>query len=77
MTQVRLDALLGAWALSAAVCDPVYTDRPFRFASEKLHKAIMVKMGGMGGARSMFRRSSSRDGFRRPAGIPSAPDGNG
>jgi hypothetical protein len=49
LTRVRLDLLLGAWALSAAVLKRVYKDRPFRFASEKLHKAIMVRIGGMQG----------------------------
>jgi hypothetical protein len=48
--QLRLDALLEAWAVSARVASKLHADRPFRFASEDLHHAIMVKMGGMGGA---------------------------
>jgi hypothetical protein len=49
MSRVRLAALLRMWAITAAVLTRFYDDRPFRFASEKLHKAIMVKMGGMHG----------------------------
>ena len=50
LTRLRLAAVLGAWALSARLLSRFYRDRPFRFASEKLHKAVMVKMGGMQGA---------------------------
>jgi hypothetical protein len=49
LTRLRLAALLGTWALVARTLSRLHTDRPFRFASEKLHKAIMVKMGGMHG----------------------------
>jgi hypothetical protein len=48
--QIRLDALLDAWALSARVATELHADRPTRIASEELHHAIMVKMGGMAGA---------------------------
>jgi hypothetical protein len=48
-TRLRLAAVLGAWSMSAHVLRHAYKDRPYRFASEKLHKAIMVKMGGMHG----------------------------
>ena len=50
LTGARLTALLHGWALSAHVLRYLYRDRPFRFASEELHKAIMVRMGGMHGA---------------------------
>jgi hypothetical protein len=49
LTRLRLTALLGAWAISASVLRRVYRDRPFRFLSEKLHKALLVRMGRMGG----------------------------
>ena len=49
LSRLRLAAVLGAWSLSARLLSRFYGDRPFRFASEKLHKAIMVKMGGMEG----------------------------
>jgi len=49
LQQVRLDALLEAWAVSARVATRLHAERPFRFASEELHHAIMVKMGGMDG----------------------------
>jgi len=48
-TGLRLAALLGTWSLAAVVLRRFYSDRPFRFASETLHKAIMVRMGGMDG----------------------------
>ena len=48
--KLRLDAMLEAWEVSARVATRLHADRPFRFASEALHHAIMVKMGGMGGA---------------------------
>jgi hypothetical protein len=49
LTRLRLRLLLTGWAWSAGLLKRVYRDRPFRFASEKLHRAIMVKMGGMHG----------------------------
>jgi ER-bound oxygenase mpaB/B'/Rubber oxygenase, catalytic domain len=49
LTRVRLAALLGGWALAARLLRKFYRDRPFRFASETLHKAILVRMGRMGG----------------------------
>jgi hypothetical protein len=49
LQRIRLDALLDAWAASARVASRLHADRPFRFASEELHHAIMVKMGGMDG----------------------------
>jgi hypothetical protein len=49
LTRLRLDLLLGTWALAAGVLQRFYKDRPFRFASEKLHKAILVRIGGMDG----------------------------
>jgi hypothetical protein len=48
--QVRLDALLEAWALSARLATGLNADKSIRIASEELHHAIMVKMGGMAGA---------------------------
>jgi ER-bound oxygenase mpaB/B'/Rubber oxygenase, catalytic domain len=48
--QIRLDALLDAWALSARLATELHADKPIRIASEELHHAIMVKMGGMAGA---------------------------
>jgi|SoiMethySBSTD1v2_1073268.scaffolds.fasta_scaffold01399_23 hypothetical protein len=47
--QIRLDALLDAWALSARLATELHADQPIRIASEELHHAIMVKMGGMAG----------------------------
>jgi hypothetical protein len=49
LARLRLAVVLGAWSLSARLLSRFYKDRPFRFASEKVHKAIMVKMGGMHG----------------------------
>jgi hypothetical protein len=49
LERIRLDALLEAWSVSARVATRLHSDRPFRFASEELHHAIMVKMGGMDG----------------------------
>ena len=48
--RIRLDALLEAWEVTARVATKLHADRPFRMASEDLHHAIMIKMGGMGGA---------------------------
>jgi hypothetical protein len=48
--QIRLDAVLEAWALSARLATELHSDKPIRIASEELHHAIMVKMGGMAGA---------------------------
>jgi hypothetical protein len=48
--KIRLDAMLEAWEVAARAATRLHADRPFRFASEALHHAIMVKMGGMGGA---------------------------
>ena len=50
LTRLRLVVLLKMWALSAAVLTRFYRRRPFRFASEKLHKAIMERMGRNEGA---------------------------
>jgi hypothetical protein len=49
LQQLRLDALLEAWALSAAVATRLHSDRLLRIASEKLHHALLVKMGEMEG----------------------------
>jgi ER-bound oxygenase mpaB/B'/Rubber oxygenase, catalytic domain len=49
LTRLRLAAILRAWALAAGLLRRLYKDRPFRFASERLHKAILVRMGRMGG----------------------------
>jgi hypothetical protein len=48
-TRLRLDLLLAGWALGARILRRFYKDRPFRFLSEKLHKAILVRMGGLEG----------------------------
>ena len=48
--KVRLDAVLDAWAVSARLATELNADRSIRIASEDLHHAIMVKMGGMAGA---------------------------
>jgi hypothetical protein len=48
--QIRLDALLEVWKISARLATRLHADQPFRLASEELHHAIMVKIGGMGGA---------------------------
>ena len=50
LARARLAAVLGGWALAARVLRRFYKRRPFRFASESVHKAIMEKMGGMHGA---------------------------
>jgi len=49
LTRLRLAAVLGTWAVAAAVLRRMYRDRPFRFASEQLHKAILIRMGRMHG----------------------------
>jgi len=48
--KVRLDAVLDAWAASARLATELNADKSIRIASEDLHHAIMVKMGGMAGA---------------------------
>jgi hypothetical protein len=48
--QIRLDAVLDGWALSARLATELHADQPIRIASEELHHAIMVKMGGMAGS---------------------------
>lgn len=50
LTRIRLAALLAQWSIAARVLSRFHSDRPFRFASENLHKAIMVRMGRMQGA---------------------------
>jgi hypothetical protein len=49
LARLRLAAVLGTWSLKAFALKRLYKDRPFRFASEKLHKAVMVRLGGMHG----------------------------
>lgn len=49
LSRLRVSAILTGWAIGAALLRRAYKDRPFRFASEKLHKAIMEKLGGMHG----------------------------
>ena len=49
LTRLRLRALLGTWSASAHVLKRLYRDRPFRFASERLHQALLIRMGGMEG----------------------------
>jgi hypothetical protein len=48
--KVRLDTLLDAWEASARIATTLHADKAFRLASEEIHHAIMIKMGGMGGA---------------------------
>ena len=48
--KVRLDAVLDAWAVSARLATELNADKSIRIASEDLHHAIMMKMGGMAGA---------------------------
>jgi len=48
-TRLRVAAVLATWAFAARTLRHFHRDRPFRFASEKLHKAIMIRMGGMHG----------------------------
>jgi len=48
--KVRLDAVLDAWAASARLATELNADKSIRIASEDLHHAIMMKMGGMAGA---------------------------
>lgn len=50
LQQVRLDAMLEAWEISARAATKFHRDAAFRLASEQIHHAIMIKMGGMGGA---------------------------
>jgi hypothetical protein len=71
LTRVRLAALLGAWSFAARVLSRFHRDRPFRFASEKLHKAIMVKMGGMHGVAFDVPPEFEKRWF--PEGRPPAP----
>jgi hypothetical protein len=49
LTRLRVAVVLRLWAMAAAVLSRFHQDRPFRFASEKLHKAVMVRLGGMHG----------------------------
>lgn len=49
LARLRLAAILRAWSLAAGVLSRLYTKRPFRFASERLHKAVLVRMAGMDG----------------------------
>jgi len=49
LQQLRLDVVLEAWEASARLATRLHGDPSARIASEELHHAIMVKMGGMGG----------------------------
>lgn len=73
-TRFRLGALLRMWAVTASVLTRFYDDRPFRFASEKVHKAIMVKMGGMHGVAFDFPPEFVAKWF--PEQRPGAPGRN-
>jgi hypothetical protein len=71
LTRLRLAALLSTWSLSASILRRVYRDRPFRFLSETLHKAIMVRMGGMDGVPFEVPPEFVAQWF--PEGRPAAP----
>ena len=76
LQQLRLDAILDAWAAAARVATRLHSDRPFRFASEELHHAIMVKMGGMGGAAFQVPPEFVAQWFPDGAPGPLAPPAN-
>jgi hypothetical protein len=71
--QIRLDAVLEAWALSARLATELHADKPIRIASEELHHAIMVKMGGMAGAPFEVPDEFVRRWFPDAQGGPAAP----
>jgi hypothetical protein len=50
LQQLRLDVVLEAWEASARLATRLHADPGLRIASEELHHAIMIKMGGMAGA---------------------------
>jgi ER-bound oxygenase mpaB/B'/Rubber oxygenase, catalytic domain len=50
LQQARLDVVLDTWAVSARVATRLHSDRMLRNASERLHHAILIKMGEMDGA---------------------------
>jgi ER-bound oxygenase mpaB/B'/Rubber oxygenase, catalytic domain len=71
--QIRLDAILDAWALSARLATELHGDKPIRIASEELHHAIMVKMGGMAGAPFEVPEEFVKRWFPEDAGEATAP----
>ena len=71
--QVRLDALLDTWALSARLATELNADKSIRIASEDLHHAIMVKMGGMAGAPFEVPDEFVKQWFPGDAGGPARP----
>jgi hypothetical protein len=73
LQQIRLDALLETWALSARLATELHADKPVRIASEELHHAIMVKMGGMAGAPFEVPDEFVKRWFPDGAAGPTAP----
>jgi hypothetical protein len=71
--QIRLDALLDAWALSARLATDLNADKSIRIASEELHHAIMVKIGGMAGAPFEVPDEFVKQWFPGDAGGPARP----
>jgi hypothetical protein len=71
LQKVRLDAILEAWEASARLATTLHADKAFRIASEEIHHAIMVKMGGMGGAAFEVPPEFVARWF--PDGMPGAP----
>jgi hypothetical protein len=69
--KARLDLLLGVWEASARLATTLHADKAFRLASEEVHHAIMVKMGGMGGAAFEVPPEFVARWF--PDGLPGAP----
>jgi hypothetical protein len=71
LQKIRLDAILETWEASARLATTLHADKTFRIASEEIHHAIMVKMGGMGGAAFEVPPEFVARWF--PDGMPGAP----
>ena len=71
LQQLRLDVLLDTWAASARIATHLHADRLARIASERLHHAILVKMGEMGGVPFDFPEEFVKQWF--PDGAPGHP----
>ena len=70
MARVRLAFVLGSWTVKAQVLRRLHRDRPFRFVSEQIHKAIMIRIGRMHGVAFDFPPAFVERWF--PEGQPAA-----
>jgi hypothetical protein len=71
LQRARLDMLLDGWAAAARAATKLHADRLARSVSEEVHHAIMIKMGGMGGAAFEVPEEFLAQWF--PNGLPGSP----